>query len=104
VRLGDFNLANKTDDRNVQESSIRKIFKHPKYLEGIAYYDIAVIKITPVEFNRRIRPICLPDPSNFKLDQFDDVLTTIIGWESEAVHGKPSDTLKRTIVRIYDYR
>jgi hypothetical protein len=81
-----------------------QIFKHPKYIVGIAYNDIAVLIIIPVEFTIRVRPICLPNPSNFKLDQYEDNLSTLIGWGSQAVNGKPSDTLKRTTLRIYDYR
>ncbi len=104
VRLGDFNLTSKTDNENVQESSIKQIFKHPIYVLGIAYYDIAVLVITPVDFTIRVRPICLPKPSIFKLDQYEGDSSTLIGWGSQALNGKPSDTLKRTIVTIYDYR
>ena len=104
VRLGDFNLTSKTDDQDVQEFSIEQIYTHPNYISGRAYNDIAVLIITPVHFTIRVRPICLPKPSVFKLDQYEGDASTLIGWGSSFLNGKSSETLKRTIVTIYDYR
>ncbi len=82
---------------------IEKMYQHPKYI-GTAYYDIAILKIAPVVFGPHLRTICLPDPSDFKIDQYDDKLSTLIGWGSKEKTGTTSPTLKRTILTIYDYR
>jgi hypothetical protein len=88
----------------VQEFEIEKVYVHPKYMNGKAYYDIAVIIITPVSFTPRVRPICLPESSAFKIDKYDGVSSTLIGWGNSFHTGKTSSTLKRTILTIYDYR
>ena len=81
-----------------------QIYKHPNYVLGKAYNDIAVLITAPVDFTIHVRPICLPMSSTFKLDQYEGDTSTLIGWGSHSLNGKPSDTLKRTIVTIYDYR
>jgi hypothetical protein len=103
IRHGDTNLEDSSDDGRAIDFDILKIFKHPKY-SGKAYYDIAVLQINPVEFLSYRRPVCLPDPSNFKLDQYEEKTTTLIGWGSKELNGKTSSTLKRTILTIYEYR
>jgi len=102
--LGDSNLTSKTDDLYVQEYGINQIYKHPHFVKGIAYNDIVVLIINPVDFTSHVRPICLLKPSIFKLDQYEGDSTTLIGWGSQYFNGKPSDTLKRTIATIYEYR
>ena len=47
---------------------IKKIIQHPKYI-GTAYFDIAVLLIHPIKFQRHLTPICLPDPFKFEIDQ-----------------------------------
>jgi hypothetical protein len=104
VRLGDFNHSSKADDGNVQQLNIEEIYVHPKFILGIAYYDIAVLEILPVEFTLHVRPICLPRPSVFNQDLYDGKTATLLGWGSSFVHGKQSETLKRTILTIHEYR
>jgi hypothetical protein len=86
-----------------QTFTIQKTFKHPKY-NGIAYFDIAVIQIAPVEFSARLRPICLPDPEEFRLDRYEERASTLIGWGSDGYLGNYSSKLKRAILTIYEYR
>ena len=86
-----------------QTFSIEKMYQHPKYT-GTAYYDIAVLKIASVNFGPDLRPICLPDPSNFKIDKYENDATDLIGWGSEDFTGPTSPKLKRIIQTIYDYR
>ena len=82
---------------------IEKIFVHPKY-NGKAYFDIAVLQTAPFDFLPYRRPICLPDSSDFKLDKYENYASTLIGWGSKDLTGKTSDTLKRTILIIHEYR
>ena len=86
-----------------QTFQIEKIFIHPKYNET-GYFDIAVLQIAPVNFNLHLRPICLPNPSDFRIDQYYDRASTLIGWGSKESAGTTSPTLKRIILTIYDDR
>ena len=104
IRLGDNNLTSNTDDKFVQEFEIEKIYKHPKYIQGRAYYDIAVLKIPLVKFTARVRPICLPNSDFLKINLYEGDSSTLIGWGTSFLNGKPSATLHRTILTIYDYR
>ncbi len=69
VRLGDNNLTSNADDKFVQEFEIEEKHEHPKYIKDKAYYDIAVLKIPAVVFTVRVRPICLPNPEVFHINQ-----------------------------------
>ncbi len=104
IRLGDTDLKSNTDDKNVQEIEIEEIHKHPKYIEEVAYYDIAVLKVRPVVFTAHVKPICLPNPENFKIDKYEGHSSTLIGWGASTDDGKPDPILRRTILTIYDYR
>jgi len=96
------NRLNQTGNHG-QLFSIEKKIRHPKYNET-AYYDIAILKIAPVKFGPQLRPVCLPEPSNFKIDRYDDRTATLIGWGSTDLTGATSSILKRTILTIYDNR
>ena len=101
IRYGVSNLDQSSDKG--QTFPIQKIFKHPKY-NGLAYYDIAVLQIAPVEFSASLRPICLPDSEEFKLDRYEERASTLIGWGSDGYLGSSSSILKRAILTIYEYR
>ena len=50
-----------TQEIHRENRTIKTLIKHPKYKEGKAYFDIAIIKLDkPVEFNIYIYPVCLP--------------------------------------------
>jgi hypothetical protein len=104
IRLGDNNLTSTTDDKFVQEYEIKQILNHPKYRPGKGYYDIAVLKIPAVAFTARVRPICLPNPEFFNVNQYEGRSSTLIGWGKASENGKTEPALKRTILTIYDYR
>lgn len=103
IRQGVVNLNQKRSNTRGQSFSIEKVFQHPSY-SGTAYFDIAVLQIAPVKFNANLRPICLPDPSDFYFDRYDDRASTLIGWGSTDTTEKASSTLKRTVLTIYEYR
>jgi hypothetical protein len=46
VRFGDINLSTDRDDEFVQEVRVTKIVQHPKYVRGVAYFDVAVLETT----------------------------------------------------------
>jgi hypothetical protein len=74
VRFGDIDLSSNTDDKDiVQEVRITKITRHPKYVRGVAYFDIAVLETEPIEFTGYIRPVCLPSSKDFSVDKYEGV-------------------------------
>jgi hypothetical protein len=73
VRLGDIDLSTDTDDDFVQEVKITKITQHPEYVQGRAYFDIAVLETELVKFTANVRPICLPTSKDFRVDKFNQV-------------------------------
>ncbi len=75
LRFGDVDLSSRADDEDdfVQEVRITKITKHPKYVEGVAYFDIAVLIIEPIEYTGYVRPVCLPSSKDFRVDEYDRV-------------------------------
>ncbi len=101
IRHGVSNL-NQTRNKG-QTFEIQRTFTHPKYNIS-AYYDIAVLEIAPVTFNVHLRPICLPDSSDFTANAYDNDAADLIGWGSEELLGKTSLTLRRAILKIHKYR
>jgi hypothetical protein len=75
LRFGDIDLSSRADDEDdfVQEVRITKITKHPKYVEGVAYFDIAVLEIEAIEYAGYVRPVCLPSSKDFMVDKYDGV-------------------------------
>ena len=73
MRFGDVNLKTSKDDEFVQELKIKKISKHPKYIQGAAYFDVAVLEIELAKFSANVRQVCLPDSQTFSVDKFNQV-------------------------------
>jgi hypothetical protein len=72
LRFGDLDLSSNTDDADiVQELRITRIKKHPKYIEGVACFDIAVLEIEPIEYTGYVRPVCLPSSKDFNEDKYE---------------------------------
>ena len=78
MRLGDKDLSSEQDDDDVQELKIVRIKKHPKYVQGVAYFDVAVLEIEPIEFTAYVRPVCLPNSKDFRVDKYDKVIALIL--------------------------
>jgi len=75
LRFGDIDLSSSLDDEDlVQELNITKITKHPNYKQGVAYFDVAVLEVDPVEFTGNVRPVCLPTSKNFKVDRYEQAI------------------------------
>jgi hypothetical protein len=74
LRFGDIDLSSNIDDEDiVQELRITRITKHPKYVEGVAYFDIAVLETEPIEYTGYVRPVCLPSSKDFNEDKYEGV-------------------------------
>nr|XP_048708828.1 serine protease 27-like [Caretta caretta] len=62
VNLGEYQLLNPSE--SLVSFPIKKIYRHPNYTDIRSSSDIALVELeTPVNFNRVIRPICLPASS-----------------------------------------
>ncbi|XP_065258936.1 serine protease 27-like [Emys orbicularis] len=62
VNLGEYQLLNPSE--SLVSFPIKEIYRHPSYTDIGSSGDIALVELeTPVNFNRVIRPICLPASS-----------------------------------------
>lgn len=98
IRISDHNLYESSDDVNVQERTVAKIFMHPSYNTTSNYHDIALVQLSEkVEISLTTRPACLcikdPIPT-----------TTVIatGWGLTEFGGSPSKELLKVDLEVYD--
>ena len=85
MRLGtsDMTDASKGTMRNIVE-----FLEHPKYLQTIAYYDVAIaVANIPIDFTDVIRPINLPLQPIDDENAFVDESITLSGWGLEVGEG-----------------
>jgi hypothetical protein len=73
VVFGDINQLSTGDQKSPKERKITRVTKHPKFHDGIAYYDIALLNIEEVQYSATLRPICLPDSNDFDPDKYAQV-------------------------------
>lgn len=67
VRLGDLNLASKTDGAEAMDVDVKKFHKHKDYFKNFKDNDIAVIELAKdVTFSEHIRPACLQQDGRFQ--------------------------------------
>ncbi|XP_069974520.1 ovochymase-1-like [Penaeus vannamei] len=69
--------------------AIKRTIIHPDYEDETVDNDIALLEVEPIEFSRRVTPVCLPEQT----DAYDDVLATVTGWGTLSAGGDPSDWL-----------
>ena len=55
ARFGDFNLESTEDDVTAIERKILRVYLHPQYDEAKLYFDIAIVKVVPVQFSIFVR-------------------------------------------------
>ena len=103
IKLGDFDLQDPDDDADVLEREIQKKTIHPKNKKLQAYYDIAIVKIDPVELSPAIRPICLPSKPYSRENKYDGDAATVIGWGVYNKLGVTASKLNTATVSIFEY-
>ena len=101
IRIGDYNHSSTADDENALTLDIKEIFIHPKYVDGIAYFDVAILETEPLNLSASIQPICLP---TYTFDNYDEQEVQLIGWGAMSQEGDISETLKRADVTIFSQR
>uniref|UniRef100_F6SNU6 Transmembrane protease serine 2 n=1 Tax=Monodelphis domestica TaxID=13616 RepID=F6SNU6_MONDO len=79
---------------------VQKIISHPSYDSNTKNNDVALIKLqTPLTFNEKIRPVCLPNPGMM----FEPTQSCwISGWGATHEKGRTSDILNAVMVPIIE--
>lgn len=87
-------LRHRSYNPEVQISTIIKVFVYPKYDQKAMVEDLALVKIAnPLNFNRYVRPICLPAPgrsgsiSNWMQGPAPGEVCAVMGWGTLAEDG-----------------
>ena len=80
LRLGDRDLNNAIDDKNVIVRGISKTHQHPDWRGESSYNDVAIWEMDrEVKYNNTIRPICLPEQSDVNIEKHNNVFVTLLG-------------------------
>ena len=96
VWLGSHNLK-KQENTRVIRHLVKKI-QHSQYDAATTDYDIALLKLSkPVEFNKYIRPICLPGAQKRAIEGSSSLIS---GWGTLSFRGEVSPTLQVAVVPI----
>ncbi|XP_078036657.1 chymotrypsinogen A [Augochlora pura] len=75
VSLGEYDRCSL--DVSSATISVESVFLYPEYNPDSRAHDLALIKLSqPIKFERRISPICLPNPGSTYLGQ----VGTLVGW------------------------
>ncbi|KAF5307276.1 hypothetical protein FQR65_LT06992 [Abscondita terminalis] len=90
----------------VQNREVSNIVAHQFYDKVKLKNDISLMKISkPLEFNRYVRPICLPSEitagKNFLWGPEPGTLCTAVGWGAMAEHGVDPDHLREVQVPVH---
>ncbi|CAM5117886.1 unnamed protein product [Eretmochelys imbricata] len=88
VNLGEYQLLNPSE--SLVSFPIKKIYRHPNYTDIRSSGDIALVELeTPVNFNRVIRPICLPASS---VEFPTGMECWVTGWGDTKYGGREPDS------------
>ena len=83
------------------KSFVKEIIVHEKYSNeayGVEYNDLAILKLeTPLVFDRRVQPACLPDPSTSS-ENIED-MAVVSGWGKTRESKLSTYTIKNLISR-----
>ena len=83
---------------------IKKIFIHPKYVNRLAYFDVAILVTEPLNVSTSIQPICLPVQATDSLDFHEELEVQLIGWGAKSLKGEISESLKTKEFTIFSQR
>ncbi|KAK7070347.1 Tryptase gamma, partial [Halocaridina rubra] len=76
LSLGDWDLSTSNDGASIK-AKVSRVNVHPGYSRSTLQNDLAVLKLSErVNFNERIKPVCLPD-SNLGIEGEEAIVT---GW------------------------
>ena len=79
IRLGDQNLNDGVDDDNTYD--IKKIVLHQDYMGWGPQYDLAIVYTTrKIQYNERIKPICIPTRPFDEANKYANNEVKFTGW------------------------
>nr|XP_020861053.1 ovochymase-2 [Phascolarctos cinereus] len=89
-----------TERNNQQRRSIKDILIHPAFDRTTMDYDIALLQVAePFQFNRYVRPVCLPEKGQ---EIPSSGMCVVTGWGSDHPDGEKSNKLQQLEVPILD--
>ena len=97
VRIGHFDHSIRSLTKTLDV--IRKI-PHPMYIEGVAYFDIAILQTANVTYT----PVCLPQVSAANYEKFDYRSVELTGWGSQNALGSGFKKLNRLTLTVFPFR
>ncbi|XP_031619950.1 serine protease persephone-like [Contarinia nasturtii] len=103
-RLGKLKLVDTDDDNDIHRPTnvaIKQIIRHPFYSHFTRKNDIALIRVSPIQFSNNISPACLHTDLR---DEHPDVKLVVTGWGSTTSDGAEShrsnDLLKAQLITV----
>ena len=67
--------------RTVQNSTVFNFYKHDNYVQNVAYYDVAILEISPpLRFSKTVWPICLPKERNKNRDHWQHLAADLASY------------------------
>lgn len=96
LTAGMHNQLSTRETNTRQIRTVQRIDIHPEYDSLLVTNDIALLRVSiPFKFTKYVQPTCLPGGEPQPNDQ-----VTIIGWGSEVLGGKLSNTLKQGFTKV----
>ncbi len=107
IQLGSYNLKHKTEEKWT-ERGIKEIIIHPQFENNSksAYYDVALLVLeSAVQFDNKIRPVCLPESPSSDADHLAGAAASVSGWgKTNEFTSFASETLKTAHISVYNQR
>jgi len=107
IELSFFRLVIQLGDAHTVGIFAQKIYQafiHPDYKNGQAYYDLAILKISYVEYDHIVTPLCIPVASDEKGNKYEGRSVVVAGWGSYNVSLVASETLRTASMTIHSSR
>jgi len=83
---------------------IFQVYIHPHYKNGQAYYDLAILKISYIEYDNIVKPLCIPVTPDPNGNKYEGRSVVVAGWGSFNVSMIASKTLRTASMTIHSSR
>ena len=102
IVFGVSNITNLNDPNRI-EKKIKNILKHPKYLKGQIYYDVAVLEMVEeiANFTPNVNPICLSDEPDENVNAQVGKAVYLSGWGKKTLMGNCTASPRYSAVWSY---
>ncbi|XP_069688917.1 venom protease-like isoform X2 [Periplaneta americana] len=102
IRVGELDFS-RVDEQNArpEDISVERVHIHPNYKPPKYYNDIAVLRLSrQAEYNRFVRPICLPERGGH--NTYMGAHAVLTGWGYLSFGGERSPVLQEVSVTIFN--